>query len=222
MDRAFHELLLRGAQELGLLLDDQAVGLLERYADRLLQWNRKVNLTSVTEPAELAEKHILDSLSLLRDVEPGTGSLLDIGSGGGFPGAAIACVRRDVTVTCCESVGKKVAFVKAVSAELDLQVRAVQARAAGNPEREGLPRADAVVSRALSAPEEWVPLGASYLKTGGKLFAMLGRAGDDEALSQLGAQHGLELDLVDRFELPVSGAQRAIARWGRVTVPRGT
>src|SRR5574340_656257 len=154
MERAFHEALARGIEALSLPVDAEALSLLERYADRLLTWNRKVNLTAITAPAEVAEKHLVDSLVLLPCIE-GARTLLDVGSGAGLPGIPLACARRDLSVTCCDSVSKKIAFVKAVSAELDLRVRGVAVRASGEPEREGLPLADLVGSRALADPEEW-------------------------------------------------------------------
>src|SRR5512138_571554 len=150
MDERFRSTLREGLHGLGVetRVSAQALALLERFADRLLAWNRKVNLTAVTDPAELAEKHLVDSLVLL----PALGAartLLDVGSGGGLPGVPLACARRDLAVTCCDSVAKKVAFVKAVAADLGVNVRGVVARAGGAPEAEGLPRADAVVSRAF-------------------------------------------------------------------------
>jgi 16S rRNA (guanine527-N7)-methyltransferase len=112
-------------------------------------------------------------------------------------------------------VAKKVAFVKAVAAELGVDVRAVVVRAQGEPERERLPRADAVVSRALADADAWVPLGARYLAEGGVLLAMLGREADEARLAELGRASGLVLAGVERYELPLSGAARAIARWRR-------
>jgi len=213
VDPAFRERLRRGAELLDLELPGAAVDLLERYADRLLAWNRRVNLTAITAPAEVAEKHILDSLLVARSLGPAR-SLLDVGSGAGLPGVPLACVRPGLEVTCCDSVAKKVAFVKAVSAELDLAgVRALVARAAGAPEQEGLPRAEAVVSRAVAEPGIWVPLGRSYLAPGGSLLAMLGRLEDEENLRKVGAAAGLELADVERYELPFSRSARAIARW---------
>jgi 16S rRNA (guanine527-N7)-methyltransferase len=212
MDRAFDDALAAGLAALGIEVDAAARALLSRYADRLLAWNRKVNLTTITDPAEVAEKHLVDSLRLL-PLLGGARTLLDVGSGAGLPGVALACVRRDLAVTCCDSVGKKVAFVKAVAAELDVPVRARAVRAGGNPEAEGLPRADAVVSRALADPDRWVPLGAAYLAPGGTLFAMLGREADPEALAAVGSSSGLELVGVERYELPLSRSARAIARW---------
>ena len=222
MTPAFDEVLARGIGALRLSVDARARQLLGRFAERLLAWNEKVNLTAVTEPAELAEKHFVDSLALL-PLLGAAGTLLDVGSGAGLPGMALACARRDLQVTCCDASAKRVAFVKAVSADLGLQVRAVAVRARGHPEREGLPRAEAVVSRALAEPAQWLPLGARYLSPGGRLFAMLGQKADAGALGRLAGEHALALEVLERFVLPLSGAQRAIARFRRAgDVPRGT
>jgi len=118
-------------------------------------------------------------------------------------------------VTCCDSVGKKVAFVKAVAAELGLEVRGVSVRASGDPARDGLPIGDAVVSRALADPDRWVPLGAPYVAPGGVLLAMLGKGMERGHLDALGRAHGLTLLGVDQFELPFSRAARAVVRWER-------
>jgi 16S rRNA (guanine527-N7)-methyltransferase len=215
MDRDFHEALGAGLAAFGLALPAPALEQLERYADRLLAWNRKVNLTAITAPAEVAEKHLVDSLLALGAVA-GARTLLDVGAGAGLPGVPLAIARGgDLAVTCCDSVAKKVAFVKAVAAELDLPVRAVAVRAGGEPEREGLTRAEAVVSRALADPEGWVPLGARYVAPGGVLVAMLGREADRPRLEALGAAAGVALERLELFELPRSRSARAIAVWRR-------
>jgi 16S rRNA (guanine527-N7)-methyltransferase len=211
-DARFEEALFRGAAALGIPLDAAAASRLARFAARLLEWNRRVNLTAITDPAEVAEKHLVDSLTLLRSLGSAQ-TVLDIGSGAGIPGAVLACVRPDLRVTCVDSVAKKVAFTKAIAAELDLPVRARALRAGGRPEAEGIDRADAVVSRALADPARWVPLGAPYVRPGGLLLAMLGRDADPAVLEREGSAVGFRLEELDRFVLPASGAARAIARW---------
>jgi 16S rRNA (guanine527-N7)-methyltransferase len=214
VEPAFREALAEGLSALGLSLPEGAAARLEAYADLLLRWNSKVNLTAVTGAAEVAELHLVDSLALLRVLgEPAT--LLDVGSGAGLPGIPLAIARPGLEVTCCDAVAKKMAFVKAAAAALDLPVRGVAARAGGSPEREGLPRCQVVVSRALADPARWLPLGATYLAEGGRLVAMLGREADEGALAALGAEHGLRLERLDRFDLPRSGAARANAVFAR-------
>ena len=210
MNRAFREALEAGLAALGLAVDAGAAERLERYADLLLKWNRKVGLTAVTDPAELAEKHLVDSLALLRIL--GTArSVLDVGSGAGLPGIPLAIARPGLRVTCVEAASRKVAFVKAVAAELDLDVRGVAVRAQGHPEREGLEPAELVVSRALAEPAAWLPLGCRYLAPGGHLVAMLGRESEESALGALARASGLALVRIDRFALARSGAARANA-----------
>jgi 16S rRNA (guanine527-N7)-methyltransferase len=210
MDAPFRRTLEQGVQALGIALHDGALEKLERYADRLLAWNRKVNLTAITDPAEMAEKHLVDCLALVPDAA-GAATLLDVGSGAGLPGIPLAIALPSLDVTCCDSVAKKVAFVKAVAAELGLRVRGVAARAEGEPEREGLPRAEVVVSRALADPERWLPLAARYLAPGGRVLATLGREADEQVLLRAGATAGLTLRGLRRFALPRSGALRAVA-----------
>ncbi len=221
MDRVFEQVLRSGIEALSLAVDEPAIGRLVRFADRLTTWNRKMNLTAITDPAEMAEKHFLDSLVLLPALE-GRQTLLDIGSGAGLPGMAVACARPELVVTCCDSVGKKMAFVKAVSAELGLAVRGLPVRATGEASKDGLPLADAVVRRALADPERWLELGAGYVGEGGVLLAMLGQGAERTHLEGLGKARGFELLGVDQFELPFSHATRAVVRWGRAGVPRGT
>jgi 16S rRNA (guanine527-N7)-methyltransferase len=221
MDRVFEQVLRSGIEALALPVDEPAIGRLVRFAERLAAWNLKVNLTAITDPAEMAEKHFLDSLLLLPALE-GRASLLDIGSGAGLPGMAVACARPDLVVTCCDSVGKKISFVKAVAAELGLAVRGLPVRATGDASRDGLPLAEAVVSRALADPDRWMELGAGYVAPGGVLLAMLGKGAERTHLEALGSVRGLTLLGVDQFELPFSHAARAVVRWGRADVPRGT
>jgi len=215
MDPSFKEALSRGLEALGLEVPPPALPLLERYADRLLRWNRKVNLTAITAPAEVAEKHLVDSLLVLPALG-GARTLLDLGSGAGLPGVPLACARPSLEVVCCDSSARKVAFVKAVAVELGLwRVRGVAARARGEPLEEGLPLSEAVVSRALCEPAAFALLGAAYLAPGGVLIGMLGRGDDEARLAEAGEAAGLRLASLDRYELPISRSRRAIARWVR-------
>ncbi len=214
MTENVEEPLRQGARALGIQLTEEAIARLLHLAERLLAWNRRINLTAITDPREIAEKHFLDSLLLLPAVA-GRATLLDIGSGAGIPGMVLACARPELLVTCCDSVSKKIAFVKAISAELKLDLRALSVRATGDPARDHLPSCDAVVSRAVADPAAWVPLGAPYVAPGGALLAMLGREADDAWLAELGVASGLTLASVTRHQLPLTHADRAIATWLR-------
>src|SRR5204862_231669 len=115
---------------------------------------KSINLTAITDPAEVAEKHVLDSLAVV-PVLP-AGSLLDAGSGAGFPGIPAAIAKPELDVALVDSVQKKVAFLKSALAELRLpRVRAYAVRLEGNPSKEELPRVHAAVARAYAPPQEW-------------------------------------------------------------------
>jgi 16S rRNA (guanine527-N7)-methyltransferase len=166
--------LLAGASAVGFPVDAATAKRLLDYLDLLLKWNRKVNLTSVTDPGEAVEVHLVDSLAPAR-LLGSAGSLLDMGAGGGLPGIPLAIVLPQLRVTLVDSVGKKVGFLKAAIAALGLSnANAVQARVAGEPAREGLPIVDVAICRALMAPGDWVRLARPYIKDAGRILAMLG------------------------------------------------
>jgi len=109
------KLLEDGVATIGLRLDAEQRALLARHVDVLLKWNKSVNLTAITDPVEVVEKHLLDSLALAPLVPKGT--LLDAGTGGGFPGIPIRIARPDVEVLLVDSSQKKIAFLKNFIAE---------------------------------------------------------------------------------------------------------
>lgn len=194
-----------GAAQMRVRLQPDQLKLLGRHVDLLLKWNKSINLTSITDPEEVAEKHVLDSLAVVPVVP--SGSLLDAGAGGGFPGIPIAIARPDLEVALVDSVQKKVAFLKNALAELRLpKVKAYAARLEGNPSREELPRVHAAVARALAAPKEWLTIAEQYVLPGGVAICMLGPA--DEVPERVG---DLALQQELAYELPYSKSRRRLA-----------
>lgn len=187
-----------------------------RYAEELLRWNAKVNLTAITRPDEVVEKHLVDSLLALPEVE-GAGSLLDVGAGAGLPGIPLALARPALEVTLVEAVGKKVAFMKSAIVKLGLvgRVRAVQVHAAGEPATEQLPVVDVAIARAFTQLDGWLALGLRYVRPGGQVVAMLGVAPDDAALAQAARLAGCAFVGCRRLELPRSAERRAVATFQR-------
>lgn len=185
-----------GVSRMGLSLPNGAREALLSYARELLKWNQKVNLTAITAPEEVVEKHLLDSLAVLPEVE-GAKSLLDLGAGAGLPGIPLALALPELQVTLVDALAKKVGFMKHAIAMLGLagRVRAAHARAEGKPAAEGLPLAEVVISRALIEVQGWRALAAPYVAPGGRIVAMLGQTTDPAAR---------------RYTLPLSGDPRAV------------
>lgn len=213
MDKVAQVAFTQGAARLGLELPAHVLPALEVWVDELLKWNPKVNLTAITEPLEVVEKHLLDSLSVLPEVAGAT-TLLDLGAGAGLPGIPLAIARPDLAVAMADAVNKKVAFLKHVIVKLGLgpRVRAVHVRAAGAPVSEGLPVCEVVIARALMDVEQWVPFALPYLAPGGRLVAMLARP--TAGLDALAERHGLKVVSVRSFTLPSSTNPRTIAVFG--------
>jgi len=193
----------------GLELTVEAVETLARFGAELLRWNLKFNLTSISDPKEVAELHILDSLAVAPFVPTGS-TVLDIGTGGGFPGLPLAIVRPDLDLRLVDRTEKKVLFLKTTLARLRIRnARAMQVRVEGKAESEGLAQVDVAVSRAFAAPEPWLALARQYVRPGGRILAMLGseQPGPSELEAMRGPGDGVIA--LHRYELP-SGAKRAI------------
>nr|WP_233582634.1 16S rRNA (guanine(527)-N(7))-methyltransferase RsmG [Corallococcus sp. CA053C] len=184
---------------------------LQRLMAELLKWNAKVNLTAITAPEEVLEKHFLDSLAVLPEVTGAT-TLLDLGAGAGFPGLPLKLVLPTLGVTLVDAVGKKVAFIKAAAASLGLTgVRGLHARAEGKPETEGIPRAQVLIARAFMDLPDWLALAPAYVEEGGRVVAMLGKAQPDTELQARAAERNLRVVSARSYRLPFSGAERQVA-----------
>lgn len=212
MDKSPVELLKQGLARLGVEAPAGVVDRLWAYATELLRWNDKVNLTAITRPDEVVEKHLLDSLAVLPEVQGAT-TLLDLGAGAGLPGIPLAVLLPDLQATLVDAVAKKVAFMKtgAVKAGVAGRVRAVHARAVGEREKEKLPAAEVVISRAFMDVGPFLALAVKYLAPGGRVVAMLGQAPAEEDLRSLASAAGLELTSRRTFTLPFSGDPRGVA-----------
>jgi len=199
-------MLLEGSRALGLSLIPAQADALSWMAGELVRWSSRINLTAILDPIEMADKHILDSLSVLRALPPGPLEVLDAGAGAGFPGLPLGIAREDLSVTLVDAVAKKVGFLKHVIAHLGLapRIRAIHRTLQGNPTREGLATVDVAVSRALAEPARWATLASPYLRPGGTLVVM---AGSDAPATPLPGWTG---PTVDRFRLPLTGDGRTL------------
>jgi 16S rRNA (guanine527-N7)-methyltransferase len=169
MDAATKERLVAKATALGVSLAPDAVAALGGYVDLLLTWNRKINLTAVTDPAEIVDRHLLDCLAivpLLGDAR----TVVDVGSGAGLPGAILAIARPALEVTAVESIRKKVAFLQTVAQQLAPSFHPECARHA-HLVLQGR-RFDLAVSRATWEPAEWLREGSGLVAPGGRILAM--------------------------------------------------
>jgi len=123
-------LLATGARAFDLDLSPAQLDQFARYADLLIDWNLRFNLTAIADPREIVIKHFLDSLSALRMIPPGPLKLIDVGAGAGLPGLPLKLARPEISLALLEATRKKCDFLKAVIADLQLtNAQVINARA---------------------------------------------------------------------------------------------
>ena len=164
-------------------LSAEQLAMFETYYAMLDDWNTRVNLTAITEPEDVAKKHFLDSLTAAPYLKPNA-SIVDVGTGAGFPGLPLLIFRPDLKVTLMDSLQKRLVFLEAVCKELKLKAELVHARAedAGqNPKyRE---KFDVALTRAVSALPVLCELTLPLVKVGGTSIAYKGDSAEELAAS---------------------------------------
>ncbi|MGE8561878.1 MAG: 16S rRNA (guanine(527)-N(7))-methyltransferase RsmG [Acinetobacter sp.] len=175
----FFQELKQGSQKLGLDLSEEALNLLLKYQDALVLWNKAYNLTAIRDPKEMLVKHLLDSLSILKDLPPGR--LLDIGTGGGMPGMIIALCQPERECVLLDSNGKKIRFLKQFIADLKLKnVIAVQTRVENEDSINDLGQFDVITSRAFASLTDFINASKPYMHDDSIIASMKGLIPHDE------------------------------------------
>jgi 16S rRNA (guanine527-N7)-methyltransferase len=211
------EALTEVGQTLALGLTETQLDTLLSYLDLLQRWNATYNLTAVRDPALMLTQHLADCLAVIGPLRRhGTTAppqrLLDVGSGGGLPGAVIAALNPGTNVTCVDTVGKKTAFIRQAAGELGLKnlfaehARVEQLKAAPF---------DMIVSRAFASLDDFTRLTRQHLAPNGVWMAMKGRTPDDE-MAQLPAD--LVVFHVEHLAVPGLQAERCLV-WIRPQTP---
>ena len=209
----FKEKLIINVDKLGINLSEIQLKQFYNYMNLLIEWNKKVNLTAITEPDEIILKHFVDSLTISRYISDGT-KVVDVGTGAGFPGIPLKIVRQDVDITLLDSLQKRINFLDEVINELNLEkITTVHSRVEDfGKNKKYREEFDIATSRAvanLSTLSEYLlPL----VKVGGKVISMKGSLIQEElensknAIKILGGQ----IEKVDEFDLPNSDISRNI------------
>jgi 16S rRNA (guanine527-N7)-methyltransferase len=198
------ETLAKCAAAIGVPLGKSQLALFAAYLRELLLWNRKINLVSERSSREIVLRHFLDSLTAVPFLDGSEGSLLDLGSGGGFPGIPLRIARPGLKVTLVEASRKKSSFESHVILTLGLEgITAVRARVeelASDPSWGG--RFDLLISRAAFKLPELVQAGAFFLKPGGRLMAMKGPDPQEEMVETERILDSLSMALVACRDVP--------------------
>ena len=206
----FESLLKSGLSNTGLCLSEQALGFLNKHRIELMKWNKKINLTTITDIKSVVEKHYIDSL-WAHDCFDEPLKIMDMGTGAGFPGIPIKIIHPGLSMTLVDSSLKKIHFLKHVIRQLSIgNIDAIHCRVEDLcMEDDHSNQYDILMSRAFSSLSRFILLGVPFLKSNGYLLAFK---------SQQGLKELNEIDpssfhtTVKQFDLPFSKAKRFIIK----------
>lgn len=203
------ETLAAGLPELKLALTETQIDTLCAFGQAVIRQNEVMNLTAITEPAQVAKLHLLDSLTVLSALDLKGKKLIDVGCGAGFPGVPLAIASPETQVTLLDSLGKRVNWLKEILPRLGVNAECVTARAeeAVADRRESY---DFAVSRAVARLNILLELLSPYVKVGGAVVAMKGSAAKEELAECGSALKKLGLKQEAFLEFPVDGASHAV------------
>ena len=194
------------ARDVGFELNQKNLADLDLYATKLVEWNEKINLTTIVAPDEIAIKHFLDSFLLLKSFEIKQGAtIIDVGAGAGFPTLPCKLIRPDLKVTLLDSLNKRIVFLKDLVDSLKIRVDCVHGRA----EEQGVQskyreRYDIATARAVAHMRELSEYCLPFIKVGGYFIALKGYDIEVELNEAKSAIHllGGEIQDVQKFILP--------------------
>lgn len=184
-----------------------------KYADLLAQWNQKINLTAITVPEEIEEKHFLDSCLPFAGVDIPRGAFIaDIGTGAGFPGIPLTILRPDVNLTLIDSLKKRISFLESVCGEIGVRAVTVHGRAEELGRLDLRESFDAATARAVARLSVLSEYCLPFVKVGGVFVALKGRDCAEEirlahaAVKTLGG----EIEKAIEYNLPSGDGRTAI------------
>ncbi len=208
--REFKECIKTGSESLNISVSDYQTDMMILHAKELMAWNKKINLTAIKEPLRIAEKHFIDSIAAASFLGNET-CLIDMGSGGGFPGIPIKVMNPLLKVVLVDSSRKKINFLKHIIRILKLEdIDAIHARVEALQGDTGYyNKFDAVISRAFTRLSNFEALAFPFLNKEGTIYAMKGKHADQEITAGILKKFDLQKK---QYQLPFEKADRYIIK----------
>lgn len=194
-------------------ITEEQLGQLERYQELLVQWNQKINLTALTLPQQIQQYHFIDSLELLRQIQTQLPrmnapiSLLDVGSGAGFPGMICALFDKELHVSLVEKTYKKTVFLETVKRSLGLLVQIL-----AQDIKTIKDLYQVVVSRAAFPQKEWLEVACNHTIPGGHIYSMISEKQFDKTLTN----DTKNLKFLNTYTYFVENNKRYILSWMKI------
>lgn len=200
-------MLKEGARLYGIELSDTQVEQFMIYKNLLQEWNEKINLTAITDDEGIIKKHFIDSMAILKSgVIKDNDSVIDVGTGAGFPGIPLKIIKPDIKLTLLDSLNKRIKFLETVCKEAGLEgVKCVHMRAEdGGRDKTLREKYDISTARAVANMRTLSEYCMPFVKVNGHFVALKGPSGYDEleeARNAIGTLGGKPLDIIET-EIP--------------------
>lgn len=176
----FYKKMAEESEKIGIKLPDEQLNEFYEYMQLLLEWNEKMNLTAITEPEEVIKKHFVDSITIKKYIKEES-SLIDVGTGAGFPGIPLKIVDKSIKLTLLDSLNKRINFLNEVIKKLDLKdVKTIHSRAEEYAKNEVRESYDIAVSRAVADLPILLEYLMPYVKPNGICICMKGPKAQEE------------------------------------------
>lgn len=210
--------------ENGIILDETAIERFDSYAKLLVDYNEKVNLTAITEPDDIVVKHFVDSLMLTKHVDlSGEKKVCDVGTGAGFPGAALLIYNPSLRITLFDSINKKLDFIRLLVKELGLNAEIVTIRAEeAGKKPEYREKFDVVTARAVASLNQLAEYCVPLTKVGGVFAPLKAPLSAEEQQRGFGAIANLGGKVSDKILYNIGGENpREIIICGKIKATDG-
>lgn len=205
----YFDMLKEACENEGLTFDDKMYNNFIEYKELIKEWNEKINLTAITEDEEIIKKHFIDSIKVFKfPYVKEAKNIIDIGTGGGFPGIPMKVVKSDCSMVLLDSLNKRINFLNEVIDKLDLNdIKTIHGRAEDFAQRtEYRENFDLAVSRAVANLTVLLELCLPYVKVGGYFVALKGPSIEEEIKDATVALRVLGGSIKEIIEVDIAGS----------------
>ena len=211
--KEFKEIMINNLNDLNISLDDGQLDKFYDYMNILIEWNKFMNLTAITDPKEVIFKHFIDSLTVLNSIDKNS-TIIDVGTGAGFPGIPIKIAYPEAKVVLLDSLNKRIKFLKEVIEKLELKnIEAVHGRAEEyGRNKDYREKFDVTLARAVAPLNVLLEYLMPFAKKDGKCLCMKGSNSQEEIVNSLNAVKilGGQLIETEEFVIPNTDIKRRI------------